>query len=247
MQINTKRTDVEDIKDIIKKLDAKEVLVTATSIAEQFGQTPANVHRILKLFEIDLRPYQHKHRAKIKVERFNNIVEDQAAIIAKLHSTETVKYTLQELVNLMDFKGNVRQLKSIMVREKLIYKTKSWFAQHLKKMDTQCKSLRELFKECNLDENEVSFATFRTRLYENAIPYQQIIFRKNWWQRLQDLDKQIPQDAIDELHAYFKTYNVKTTDYTTKELYGYFDFDMPYLAFKHLIISQKIRTKKISK
>ena len=245
MQSNTKRKDAQDILKIIDELDKQGVLITAPSIAQKFGQTPANVHRILQMFNIDLKPYQRKYRAKVKQDRANNQVKDQAGTVAKLNALDTAKYTLTELVNQTAFQGTERQLKAIMVQHKLAYKTKSWFAQHLKKVETENKTLRELFNECKLHESDITFATFRTRLYENAIPYKQLITRKNWWTDLQGLDKQVPQEAIDELHAYFKEHQVNTPDYTIKELYGYFDFNMPYLAFKHLIISQNIQTNTI--
>lgn len=246
MQKNKKRVDAKDIQIIIDKLVAKKELVTEKSIAGLFGQTPANIHRIVKMFAIDLKPYQASHRAQVKIDKLISIRHEQVSILTQLKNIDTSKYTLSELLNMVDFQGTDKQLKTILVNQQLTYKTKSWFAQHLKKVDTQDKSLRTLFEECKLNEQDVSFATFRTRLYENAIPYKQVIVGKNWWQNLKQVDKQVPQDAIDELHAYFKINNVISADYTLKELYGYFDFDMPYLAFKHLIVSQEIKTKLIN-
>lgn len=245
MQNNSKREDVHDILVIIENLDAKGELITALSIAKQLGQTKANVHRILKMFEIDLNPYQTKHRAKVKQQRAQALADSQADIVAALRALDTAKHTLPELMDLIAFDGTERGLKAILVREKLPYKTKSWFAKELKKADTTGKTMRELYEECGLETEGVSLTTFRTRLHENAIPYKQIIKTRFWWTGLEGTNKQVPQNAIDELHKYFKDNKVNTAEYTIKELYGYFDFDMPYMAFKHLIISQNIRTNTI--
>ena len=241
MNSNTKRKDVDDIYQIIKELDEKGQYVCAPLIAKHLNQSAANVHRIIQNFKIDLKPYQRKHRANKAIRQAG----ETSRAVAQLKSIATANYTLTELCNLIDFQGTEKQLKSIMINHALPYKTKSWFAQHLKKVDTKDKTLSELYRECKLDGSDISFATFRTRLYENAIPYKQLIKRKNWWQNLEGKDKHVPQEAIDELYKYFEDNQVNPADYTLKELYGYFECNMPYLAFKHLIISQGIETHEL--
>ncbi|HAU4290873.1 TPA: hypothetical protein ACQVKY_005152 [Serratia marcescens] len=245
MQSNSKREDVQDILDIIEKLDSKGELITALAIAKQLGQTKANVHRILKMFNIDLKPYQDKYRAKAKAQRTQALIDSQADTVASLRALDTAKHTLPELMALIGFTDSERALKAILVREKLPYKTKSWFARELKKVDTKDKTMRQLYEDCGLQDEGITLATFRTRLHENAIPYKQIIKTRFWWTGLEGKNKQVPQEAIDELHKYFKDNKVNTAEYTIKELYGYFDFNMPYMAFKHLIISQNIQTNTI--
>ena len=241
MNSNTKRKDVDDIYEIIEQLDRNGEYVCAPTIAKELGQTPANVHRIVQNFKIDLKPYQRKHRANKAIQR----AADTTKAIAQLRGVDTAKHTLSELCRLIAYPGTEKQLKAILIAHALPYKTKSWFAQYLKKVDTRDKTLSELYEQCNLDGSDISFATFRTRLYENAIPYKQLIHRKNWWQNLSGVNKHVPQDAVDELYRYFEDNEVNPADYTLKELYGYFDFNMPYLAFKHLIISQNIQTNDI--
>lgn len=129
----------------------------------------------MKMFEIDLKPYQTKHRAKVKQQRAQALADSQADIVAALRALDTAKHTLPELMDLIAFDGTERGLKAILVREKLPYKTKSWFAKELKKADTTGKTMRELYEECGLETEGVSLTTFRTRLHENAIPYKQII------------------------------------------------------------------------
>lgn len=243
MQNNAKRNDANDILEIIKSMDNNGELITAPAIAKYVGQTASNVHRIIKIFKIDLKPYQKKFREnKIKkiLKEFN---QKQKKTVDCLKNIDTASYNLSELLKITNFQGTEKQLKDILINHKMAFKTKSWFAQHLKRVETQEMTLRELYKECKLQENDITFATFRTRLYENAIPYKQIITRKNWWQNLSGIDKKVPQKAIDELYSYFKENNVNSEEYTIKELYGYFDFNMPYLAFKHLILTQEIKTK----
>lgn len=242
MNNNTKRTDVADIRAIIDELDKEGQLITSKSIGERLGQSGANVHRILVMFGIDLKPYQDKYRAQERIRKAKESIE----VTTRLRGMDTAQHTLDELVALSGFSGTAKQLKRLLVAQKMPYKTKSWFAQHLKKVQTDDKTLRELYKECDLESQGISFATFRTRLYENAIPYKQLINRKNWWQDLQGKDKHVPQEAIDELHHYFKENEIDTTAYTLKELYGYFDFNMPYLAFRHLMLDQGIQTKTLT-
>ncbi|MCD0496800.1 hypothetical protein LP085_08060 [Achromobacter sp. MY14] len=234
---NNKRNDVQDILAIIKDMDERGEWITAPTISKYLGQSAANVSRILKAFGVSLRPYQAKYKAKVKEQ-------DISTIAARLRRFKTENYTLEQLAEKTGYDGGTRKLKAILVKEKLPYKTKSWFAQHLKKVETESKTMRELFNECKAKDKSINYTTFRTRLYENAIPYKTVWSRKIWWQDLKGLDKNVPQDAIDELHAYFKENQVNTLDYTAKELYGYFDFNMPYLAFKHLIVSQGIETAK---
>lgn len=235
---NNKRNDVQDILAIIKEMDRKGEFITAPTISKYVGQSAANVSRILKAFEVDLKPYQVKYKAKAKEAAIQDIAK-------RLKRLNTANYTLEQLAEKIGFTDGTRKLKAILVREKLPYKTKSWFAQHLKKVETENKTMRELFDECKAKDKSLSYTTFRTRLYENAIPYKAVWSRKIWWQDLKGLDKNVPQDAIDELHAYFKDHQVNTLDYTAKELYGYFDFNMPYLAFKHLLVSQNIQTATV--
>jgi AraC-like DNA-binding protein len=241
MNNNTKRKDVADIRAIIDELDKEGQLITSKAIGERLGQSGANVHRILVMFGIDLKPYQDKYRAEERVRKAKESID----IATRLRAIDTSQHTLNELVALTGFNGTDKQLKRLLIAQKLPYKTKSWFAQHLKKVQTDDKTLRELYNECGLESQGIAFATFRTRLYENAIPYRQLIKRKNWWQDLEGKDKHIPQEAIDELHQYFKEHDIDTRAYTLKELYGYFDFNMPYLAFKHLILNQNIQTNDI--
>ena len=237
---NSKRDNVADIRAIIEELDKKGELITSKAIGERLGQTGANVHRILVQFNINLKPYQDKHRAKERIKK----AQEDIDIVFRLKLADTATHTIDELIALTNYQGTAKDLKRILIAHKLPYKTKSWFAQHLKKVPTADKTLSELYRECELDGSDISFATFRTRLYENAIPYKQLINRKNWWQNLNGKDKHVPQEAIDELHSYFKENDIQPKDYTMKELYGYFDFNMPYLAFKHLMKDQGIETSR---
>lgn len=241
MNSNTKRKDVDDIYAIIKQLDDNGEYVCAPTIAKQLGQSPANVHRIMQNFKIDLKPYQRKFRANRAILQ----AKETGEALAQLRGIDTANYTVAELAKRIAYPGTEKQLKTVMINHALPYKTKSWFAQYLKKVDTHDKTLNELYEQCNLDGSDISFATFRTRLYENAIPYKQLIQRKNWWQNLSGVNKHVPQDAVDELYRYFEDNQVNPADYTLKELYGYFDFNMPYLAFKHIVISQGIQTHEV--
>lgn len=241
MNKNIKRKDVDDIYKVIKELDKNGEYITIRLIAKHLNQTSANIHRIIKNFKIDLKPYKDKYKINKSIREAN---EKNKAII-QLKQIDTANYTIRELINLIEFPGTEKQFKSILINNALPYKTKSWFAQYLKKLNTQEKTLYELYRDCQLNETDISFATFRTRLYENAIPYKQLIQRKAWWKNLSGVNKHVPQDAIDELYSYFKNNNVNPAEYTLKELYGYFDFNMPYLAFKHIIISQGVKTLEL--
>jgi len=74
--------------------------------------------------------------------------------------------------------------------------------------------MRELFNECKAKDKSINYTTFRTRLYENAIPYKTVWSRNIWWKDLKGLDKNVPQEAIDELHTYLKT--IRSTPQTTQ-------------------------------
>lgn len=167
MKNNEKRTDVSDIEKIITQLDNAGKMITSKSIGEEIGQTAANIHRILINFKINLKPYQNKYRAEKEIKKNQEIT----ATISKLKNLNTTSdYTLEELIKIINFSGELKEFKSLMIKEKIPY-TKLKFIRELKKIDTEKKTLKELYSYCDLKEDEINLATFRTRLYEHNIDY----------------------------------------------------------------------------
>lgn len=242
MKKTNKRNDVQDILKIIRQMDASDEFITTNSIGKHLNQTGANIHRILKTFDIDLKPYQKRFRLERQASKVS-LKNQNKQSMDRLKKLNTAKHSLTEIARMIDFKGTAAELKTLLVHNIIPFKTKIWFTHYLKSQDTSNLTMRELFKKCRLNEDEISYGTFRTRLYENAIPYKSKSTAPKWWNELSHIDRQVPTKARDDLKTFFDLCHINTTDYTLKELFGYFDFNMTYLSFKKLMKAQDIQTK----
>lgn len=230
---NTKRNDVDDIMQIIKRLDDQGIYITSKSIANELKQTPANVHRILTLFNIDLKPYKAKFKNNKQAQK--NITDN--AYLSKMKGLETYKHTVDELIKVAEFKGTEKEFKKFLREHNIVFKTKSWFVNLLNDIPTKQHTLKELYDLCELTDDEVSLSTFRTRLYDNGVPYKKV----NNYSRKQT---SVPHNAMADLTKFFQENEIETAGYTIRELYGNFDFDLSFNNFRLLLKRQGIKTKE---
>ena len=170
MGYNKKREDIDDILRIITMLNKQNRKVTCKSIAQELGQTPQNINRILHQFNIDIKPYQAEYKQKLL-----KIVKHMELELANyLLSMKTEKLSFKELMELSKFQGSVKEFKKFIARHHIPYFKHVWFIEKLRMIQSQEYSIKELYDRFNLQEHEISIATFRTRLYENDIPFKRI-------------------------------------------------------------------------
>lgn len=228
---NTKRNDVDDIMQIIKRLDEQGIYITSKSIANELKQTPANVHRILTLFNIDLKPYKAKFKNNKQAQK--NITDN--AYLSKMKGLETYKHTVDELMQIAEFQGTEKEFKKFLKEHNIVFKNKSWFVNLLNDIPTYQYTLRELYELCGLTENDVSLSTFRTRLYDNGVPYKKV---NNHTRKI------VPHNAMADLSKFLNENEIYPSAYTMRELYGNFDFDLSFNNFRLLLKRQGIKTKE---
>lgn len=228
---NTKRKNIDDILEIIKRLDEKGILITSQAIAKEMNQTSANIHRILTLFNIDLRPYKAKYKAnKLAIKN-----SQDSQYISKMRGVETFKHTITELMQIAEFQGTEKEFKKFLKEHNIVFKNKSWFVNLLNDIPTYQYTLRELYELCGLTENDVSLSTFRTRLYDNGVPYKKV---NNHTRKI------VPHNAMADLSKFLNENEIYPSAYTMRELYGNFDFDLSFNNFRLLLKRQGIKTKE---
>ena len=170
MGYNKKREDIDDILRIITMLNKQNRKVTCKSIAQELGQTPQNINRILHQFNIDIKP----HQAEYKQKRLKIVKHMELELANYLLSMKTEKLSFKELMELSKFQGSVKEFKKFIARHHIPYFKHVWFIEKLRMIQSQEYSIKELYDRFNLQEHEISIATFRTRLYENDIPFKRI-------------------------------------------------------------------------
>ena len=170
MGYNKKREDIDDILRIITMLNKQNRKVTCKSIAQELGQTPQNINRILHQFNIDIK----HHQAYYKEKQLERQAKQELELAKKLLSIKTEKLSFKELMELSKFQGSVKEFKKFIARHHIPYFKHVWFIEKLRMIQSQEYSIKELYDRFNLQEHEISIATFRTRLYENDIPFKRI-------------------------------------------------------------------------